>query len=132
MPHNAVIEISCPDPSEIMITRAVYGRYYLESCRDSLDCCAPNMNQDCQENVETEHVLEWEVIKYLCNNKTECSAPYEGVVMHSCASEYIADYLQVFYDCLPYDVTGPVGFTCYFRMTSSELLCLLPKHQNWE
>ena len=108
-----MIDISCPDAKEIMTTKAVYGQYFLSSCQGASGCCAPSMKYDCQEDVETEHLLEWEVIRYLCDNKTSCSATYEGVVMHSCGSGYVADYLQIFYDCFPHDVTAPVGFTAH-------------------
>ena len=33
--------------------------------------------------------------------------------MSRCQENYIADYLQIFFDCVPHDVTGPVGFTAH-------------------
>ena len=69
------------------------------------------MNVDCQESVETEHPAEWESIKELCDDNDGCLITYTGVAMQTCTPGNTADYLQIFYDCLPLDVTGPVGFT---------------------
>ena len=44
---------------------------------------------------------DWAYLKFTCDNKTECSYVYEGVLINECESGYIADYMLIYYSCSP-------------------------------
>ena len=53
---------------------------------------------------------DWLAIQALCDGETSCQFENPGTALADCASE-LSDYMQLFYDCLPDDETGPVAFT---------------------
>ena len=44
---------------------------------------------------------DWLALKVLCDNETQCEYQYMGSVIESCEPEYIADYMSIYYTCLP-------------------------------
>ena len=61
----------------------------------------------------------WLTIKVLCDNQTSCQLENFGSIIDECQEGYTSDYAQIFYDCLPVDETGPVGFTAWGNTGSS-------------
>ena len=102
------LTLSCPEGRKIFTTSAVYGQYAF-TC--DAGCCAPHPLDDCTELVEENRPEDWLVIKLLCDNQTSCEYEYGGSVISQCQEGYVADYLQIFYDCVPHDVSQPVGFS---------------------
>ena len=103
-----VLTLYCPDNRTIFTTSGIYGQYAYPC---AADCCAPNPLDDCGEIVEENRLEDWLAIKYYCDNKTSCEYENGGSPIDQCEEGYIADYLQIFYDCLPHDVDAPVGFS---------------------
>ena len=104
-----VLELTCPDEKRIFTTSAVYGKYTF-ACDD---CCPPNPSRDCTELVSENRPEDWIAIKYYCDNKTTCEYENRGSPIDDCQENYIADYLQIFYDCVPDTPSQPVGFTVH-------------------
>ena len=102
--------LSCPEGRTIFTTSAVYGRYDV-ACTPFFNCCPPDPLEDCTELVEENRPEDWLAIKLLCDNRTICTYEYGGSTIDECGINYVADYLHIFYDCLPYDANAPVGFT---------------------
>ena len=92
------ITLSCPDPRTINIVSAIYGQYSDAICEE---CCPPNPMHDCKEQVSDNNFSEWLELKLRCDNTTSCSFQYNGVVINECETEYVADYMQIFYSCEP-------------------------------
>ena len=44
---------------------------------------------------------EWAYLKYSCDNKTECKYVYNGAIINDCEAGYVADYMLIYYSCLP-------------------------------
>ena len=109
------LSLSCPTNQTITTTYAIYGKY-ADTCSD---CCVPNPADDCTENVEAIRPGDWLGIQYYCDGENSCEYQYQGSLMHQCAQEYLADYLQIFYNCLPVDVNAPVAFTAYANRGSN-------------
>ena len=63
--------------------------------------------------MEEHRPSNWFTIKALCDNQTSCQVDNFGSVISECQEGYLSDYAQIFYDCLPVDETGPVGFTAW-------------------
>ena len=42
---------------------------------------------------------------------TSCDLQYVPFLVNECESEYTADYEQIFYDCIPFDESEPIGFS---------------------
>ena len=106
---GAMVTLSCPSGRTIMTTSANYGQYD-DACSG---CCAPNPMYDCTELVEENRPTDWAGIQLLCDNQTSCEFQNLGSIIDSCEVGYTSDYMQVFYDCLPHDETGPVAFTAW-------------------
>ena len=102
-----VATMSCPNNRTILATSAVYG--WNEACGD---CCAPNPVSDCTELVEDNSPADWLAIQALCDGQTSCQFETPGTVLGDCSGQ-TSDYMQLFFDCLPDDETGPVAFTAW-------------------
>ena len=102
-----ILSLSCPDSGEILITRADFGVYYL-ACSD---CCSPNPVHDCFVDVQTVAPEYFDFLKFQCDSQNSCSFEYTGYLVDECQAGYVADYMQVLFDCLPFNSSGPVGFT---------------------
>ena len=53
----------------------------------------------------------WLTIKALCDGQKSCQYENYASIIDECQDGYTSDYAQVFYDCLPVDDAGAVGFT---------------------
>ena len=106
---DAIVNLTCPSGRTIMTSYANYGQYS-HTCSG---CCAPNPGYDCTELVEENRPTDWAGIQLLCDNQTSCEFQNLGSVINECEAGYTSDYIQVFYDCLPHDGTGPVAFTAW-------------------
>ena len=106
---GATVTLSCPGGRTILTTSANYGQYD-NAC---FDCCAPNPESDCTELVEENRPSDWLAIQAECDNQTSCEFQNLGSVIDTCEVGYTSDYMQVFYDCLPHDETGPVAFMAW-------------------
>ena len=106
---DATVTLTCPSGRTIMTSYANYGQHY-HTCSG---CCAPNPGYDCTELVEENRPTDWAGIQLLCDNQTSCEFQNLGSVINECESGYTSDYMQVFYDCLPHDETGPVAFMAW-------------------
>ena len=104
---NDVITLSCPTNRNISITKALWGQYF----RTCSDCCPPNPAFDCTVDMETNEPALFSLLKDTCDGKETCDLEYIAYIVNDCQLEYVADYEQVFYDCLPVNVSGPVGFS---------------------
>ena len=106
---NDNVTLSCPAGRTILIVSANYGQYHYFSA----DCCAPHPAYDCTELVEENQPSDWVRIKTLCDGQASCEFEILGSVINECYLGYLSDYMQLFYDCLPDDETGPVAFTAW-------------------
>ena len=98
----------------ITITKAQWGKYNT-ACFDN--CCPPNPAIDCTVDMQTVEPDLFEYIKDQCDGKQSCELDFIAYEVDECLDGYIADYEQVFYDCLPFDTTEPIGFSA--KLTSS-------------
>ena len=78
-------------------------------------CCAPNHIYDCFVDIESLRPNIWDILVEDCNGQNSCSFLNLVASMPECDADESADFIQVFYDCLPDDVTSPVGFTALFK-----------------
>ena len=88
-----VIRLSCV-AGVIYVTNAKYGMY----STPCTGCCPPNAT-DCTELVSENRPEDWVSLKYQCDNKTSCEFQYRGSVIDQCQEGYIADYMDIDYDC---------------------------------
>ena len=102
------ITLSCADDRTILVVTAVYGRY-LHACADT--CCPPHPVDDCQQDVEATREADWIALKVTCDNKTSCGYQYLGAAINDCEQDYVADYMRIFYTCLP----GTSGLLCQVK-----------------
>ena len=109
---NDMVTLACPDSRTILVVSAYYGQYS-NSVSECTGCCAPNPQYDCTELVEENQPSDWLAIQALCDNQTSCEFENLGSTINECEEGYASDYMQLFYDCLPDDETGPVAFTAY-------------------
>ena len=109
---NDMVTLSCPAGRTILVVSANYGQYDSPNS-ECTDCCAPNPEYDCTELVEENRPSDWLAIQALCDNQTSCEFDNPGTSIDVCQEEYLTDYMQLFYDCLPDDDSGPVAFTAY-------------------
>ena len=92
--------MSCPNDRRINVTNAHFGQYdFYHPCES--ECCAPIPYQDCTELVVTNYPEVWALLQYTCYNQTSCSYEYKGNVINDCEQGYMADYMEIFYSCLP-------------------------------
>ena len=103
-----VVRVTCPINRTILLTSGVYGRH-ASVCGE---CCAPNPEYDCTELVEEAQPSDWLAMQALCDGQLSCNFEIVGTVLGDCFDQ-ISDYMQLFYDCLPDDETGPVAFTAF-------------------
>ena len=99
--------LSCSTGRNISITKAQWGKYAL-TCSN---CCPPHPQRDCTVDMETKEPDLFGYIKNQCDGKQTCDLGYIAFLLNDCELEYFADYLQTFYDCLPFDTTEPIGFS---------------------
>ena len=59
----------------------------------------PDQLADCRVRVEDNRMSDWVGLKASCNNRTSCNYEYLGSVVDECATNQVADYLQVYYNC---------------------------------
>ena len=45
-------------------------------------------------------MLDWTRLINACNGQGNCSYEYEGAVINECREDYIADYMEIIYECL--------------------------------
>ena len=107
-----MMTLSCPGNRWIAITKAVYAKYENPDSACSGCRCPPNPALDCTELIEENHPKAWNDINS-CDQLKVCDVRPTRTVINQCETNYTADYVQVFYECLQDDVTGPVGFTAY-------------------
>ena len=105
------VTMVCPTGRTILTTSAVYGVYDTPDSACT-GCCAPNPQFDCTELVEGARPSDWLAIQALCDGQEACQFQNFGTGLIGCESES-SDYMQLFYDCLPDDETGPVAFAAY-------------------
>ena len=92
------IQLSCPDNRTIFVTHANYGEY---GPTYTQPYCAPHP-YNCYESVSVTDEDQWLYIKYLCDNQTTCSYPFEGSYFDTdCTPGSPVDYISIYYDCLP-------------------------------
>ena len=89
------ISLTCPTGT-ILVTIAQYGMYNA-TCTDG--CCTPDTVYDCSEHVNQNTPSDWTNLKALCDGKTSCAYEYNGWVIDACQAGYVADYMQIFFDC---------------------------------
>ena len=61
--------------------------------------------------METVEPTVFELIKLECDGQQSCDLDFIAYVVSECEVDYYADYEQVFYDCLPFDMTEAIGFS---------------------
>ena len=76
-------------------------------------CCPPNPDYDCTVDMQEHRPFLWLTLKAQCDHQTSCQIKNSGSIINECREGYSSDYAQIFYDCLPVDETGPVGFTTW-------------------
>ena len=79
------------------MTRAYYGQYS-DPC-DSSECCMPDQVDDCRVSILEDQPADWAGLKLICDNRTSCSYKYEGLTIDECEENYLADYMQIYYNC---------------------------------
>ena len=95
---NDDVTLSCGDNRTIYVVSAVYGQW-AHSCSDG--CCPPHPVTDCRQDVEETRESDWLALKVTCDNKTTCDYQYLAAIINDCLVDYTADYMRVFYTCLP-------------------------------
>ena len=133
-----LVQMSCPDGRTINATSAVYGQYIYPhsfTCTNS-DCCPPNPVYDCTELVYDNTPGDWVTIKLLCDGQESCEFENLGTTFRdSCDVGNFADYIQVFYNCLPrecsaHDILSSLICTTYFKTMPFVLNCNVYKFNN--
>ena len=109
-----IVIVSCASNRTILITSGVYSRYL----KTYDECYSPNPIDDCSESVEEARPSDWLAIKALCDGQESCQFENAGAFLDKCSDD-VSDYMQLFYDCLPDDETGPVAFTAWANTGSS-------------
>ena len=93
---SQLITLWCFDGGVINVTDAYYGQYS-ESCDG--ECCMPDQVDDCRVSVLDNRPSDWVGLKLTCDNRTSCSYEYLGSAIDECEENYLADYMQIYYDC---------------------------------
>ena len=94
----AYVNLTCPDDKYINVTSASYGQY-VTTCAEGT-CCTPKPT-DCLESLETNHPIDWAVLKEVCDGQVECEFINQGTSLQSCVDPYFSDFLHVYYVCEP-------------------------------
>ena len=105
------VNMACPNNRTILTKSGVYGLFYSPNS-DCSGCCAPNPQYDCTELVEENSPADWLAIQAVCDGQEMCQFEAPGTALGDCSGQ-LSDYMQLFYDCLPDDETGPVAFTAW-------------------
>ena len=108
------VTMSCPNGRTILTTSAVYGLFYSQTSG-----CMPNPVYDCTELVEEARPSDWLAIQGLCDEETSCEFENLGIASITGCSGKPSEYIQVYYNCLPDDETGPVAFSAWSNTASS-------------
>ena len=95
------VTLSCPDNRTIFVTDADYGQFSYTCTQTDVTCCPPQTRDDCTLPVEDSAPVDWAGIKLLCDNQTSCEIPHQGAVLVGCPAPAEADYMRVYYQCLP-------------------------------
>ena len=106
-----VLTLQCSNGSDIFVIEGRYGKYG-QTCST---CCPPNPAFDCSEGAGLNRPGDWATIKLLCDNRTSCEYEYRGSTVDSCELNYVADYMEITYDCLPRALETPVAFSAYMN-----------------
>ena len=109
---SGMVTLSCPGGRTILTVTANYGQYASPNS-ECTDCCSPNPLYDCTEVVEENRPSDWLAIQALCDGQESCEFENLGSAINECEQSYLSNYMQLFYDCLPDDRTGPVAFTAW-------------------
>ena len=64
------------------------------------DACIMNILLKIHLQVSNNSLVDWLQLTSACNGNQQCSHIYNGAVIDSCRENYIADYMEIFYDCL--------------------------------
>ena len=57
---------------------------------------------DCVETMSEVDEDQWVYLKLLCDNRTNCTYPFDGFSFDVvCAPGSAVDYVSIYYDCLP-------------------------------
>ena len=110
--------LSCSGGREIFVVNAVYGKY----AKPCSTCCPPHFADDCWERAETTRPSDWLAIKLSCDNQTACEYLYQGAIVSSCQTDYLADYMEITYDCLPHPDPLYAAFSVAMVQNSSYFL----------
>ena len=110
---HRTFKFSCPHERQIFITGALLARFDNPNKNCWRRRCPPNHAMDCRESMEERDPERWRRIKAYCDNKTTCEIELYGISKKVCEEDAWRNnwvsYVQVFYECLPDDVTGPVS-----------------------
>ena len=109
---SAIVTMSCPNNRTILTTSGVYGLFDSPDSECS-GCCAPNPQYDCTEHLEEARPSDWLAIQALCDGESSCQFDNFGTASLTSCSGEPSEYMQLYYDCLPNDETGPVAFTAW-------------------
>ena len=93
--------MSCSDDKTIFVEAAFYGQFGYTCTQTDITCCPPNAREDCIESLEENQVVDWEVLKSLCDGQTSCSFDVQFATLSTCFDPFISDYMTVNYLCLP-------------------------------
>ena len=100
--YGNIMFMSCPDNRTINVTSGLYGQYaHIADYNCTDDCCPPSPRDDCVEDMLTSNPQDLLGIKLLCDDQQSCDFEYQGTLINGCMEGYIADYMQMFYNCLP-------------------------------
>ena len=93
-----ILNLTCPQGKTVFIVDAHYGKYE-QACSS---CCPRHFVNDCTERVAESGPSDWVAMKLLCDNQTACAYENRGSTVHSCEVDYVADFLEIEYACLPH------------------------------
>ena len=113
-----ILTLGCTGTGTISVTRADWGKLD-RNC--DIECCPPNPSLDCTVDIQTSDPEYFDFLKLQCDSYTSCSFNYTGRTIDECQANYSADYMQVFYDCISNENTGPVAFTAKVPNSYSDL-----------
>ena len=95
------MSLSCPDEKTILVTSAEYGQFSYVCLQTDVQCCPPNIGDDCVEPMEEAAPVDWALLKEVCDEKQACQLPMNGAVLSSCTEPSAAQYVSVFFQCFP-------------------------------
>ena len=95
------VTLSCPDNRTIFVTDADYGQFSYTCTQPDVTCCPPQTRDDCTQSVEESAPQDWAALKLLCDNQTSCDVFHQGGVLLDCPAPNEANYVRIYYQCLP-------------------------------